>query len=143
VNCYDCAVEGRAEPAIGTCINCSAGVCRRHMHVEEREVEHGSLGPRIEEATRRLVCTSCDQVLVNRESAKPQRQTSKKRSLADLADTAKSALGKQDAPAALRTRRGSDRQKSRQELYEEAQRRGVKGRSNMSRDELARALSRS
>ena len=62
-------------------------------------------------------------------------------SLADIADSAKAALGKQDAPAALRTRSGADSQKTRQELYEEAQRRGLMGRSNMSRDELARALS--
>lgn len=144
MNCYDCAVEGRAEPALGTCSNCSAGVCRRHLQAGEQEVKLGSLGPRIEEATRRLLCTSCDRVLANRKPARPKTtksQTSKKRSLADLADSAKSALGKQEAPAALRTRRGSDSPKTRQELYEEAQRRGVKGRSNMSRDELARALS--
>lgn len=146
MNCYDCAVEGRAEAAIGTCANCSAGVCRRHVQVEDQEVEQGSLGPRIEEATRRLLCTSCDQVLASRQPAQRQTsksQTSKKRSLADIADSAKAALGKQDAPAALRTRSGADSQKTRQELYEEARRRGVKGRSNMSRDELARALSRS
>lgn len=141
MNCYDCAVEGRAEPAVGTCISCGAGVCRRHVRVEEQDVEQGSLGPRVEKTTRRFVCTSCDQVLADQQSAEPH--TVKKASLVDLASSAKSALVKHGTAVAQRTRPNASTQKTREELYEEARRRGVKGRSKMDRDELARALGHS
>ena len=137
MNCYDCAVEGRAEPALGVCIKCGAGVCRRHLQVEQREVELGSIGPGVEEATRRLLCTSCDQVLVNRQ---PEPVKTQKRSLTDLASSTKSTLGKQGAAMVQRMRADARTPKTRQELYEEARRRGLKGRSKMSRDQLARAL---
>jgi hypothetical protein len=41
---------------------------------------------------------------------------------------------------AKRERTGSTSPKTRQELYEEARKRGIPGRSKMGRDELARAL---
>lgn len=41
---------------------------------------------------------------------------------------------------AQRKRTGSDTPKTRAELYEEAKRRDLPGRSKMGRDELARAL---
>jgi hypothetical protein len=140
MNCYDCAVEGRAEPAVGICIKCGAGICRRHLHlqVEQGEVEPGSIGPGVEEATRRLLCTSCDQVLVNRQPDPVS--TQRKRSLTDLASSTKSTLGKQGAAMVQRMRADASTPKTRQELYEEARRRGLKGRSKMSRDQLARAL---
>jgi hypothetical protein len=54
----------------------------------------------------------------------------------------RTALGKQGAAVAQRKRSGGSEPKTRQELYDEAKRRGIKGRSKMGRDELARALGR-
>ena len=62
------------------------------------------------------------------------------RSLANLPKATKTALGKQGAAVAARKRTGSDSPKTRQELYEEAKRHNLRGRSTMGRDELARAL---
>jgi hypothetical protein len=64
----------------------------------------------------------------------------KKRSLAHMPSSTKTALGKQGAAVAQRKRTGASSPKTRQELYDEAKRRGLKGRSKMGRDELARAL---
>jgi hypothetical protein len=64
----------------------------------------------------------------------------RKRSLANLPSSTKTALGKQGAAVARRKRTGGKTPKTRQELYDEARRRGLKGRSKMGRDELARAL---
>jgi len=137
MNCYDCAIEGQAEPAVGTCINCGAGVCRRHLQMGDQDVEQVSMDPYVEEPTRRLLCTSCDQQLVNRQ---PGHSTQKMRTLADLASSAASALGKQGAAVAQGKNSGASTPMTRQELYDEARRRGLEGRSKMSRDELARAL---
>ena len=63
-----------------------------------------------------------------------------KRSLAHMSSSTKTALGKQGAAVAQRKRTGASSPKTRQELYDEAKRRGLKGRSKMGRDELARAL---
>lgn len=52
----------------------------------------------------------------------------------------RTALGRQGAAVARRRRTGASTPKTRQELYEEAKRRGLAGRSKMGRDELARAL---
>jgi hypothetical protein len=62
------------------------------------------------------------------------------RSLANLPKRTKTALGKQGAAVAARNRTGAAEPKTRQELYEEAKRRDLPGRSKMGRDELARAL---
>jgi hypothetical protein len=68
-------------------------------------------------------------------------QTAKKqRTLANLPKSTKTALGKQGAAVAQRKRTGAGSPKTRQELYDEAKRRGLQGRSKMGRDELARAL---
>jgi hypothetical protein len=64
----------------------------------------------------------------------------KKRSLAHMPSSTQTALGKQGAAVAQRKRTGASSPKTRQELYDEAKRRGLKGRSKMGRDELARAL---
>lgn len=63
-----------------------------------------------------------------------------KRSLAHMSSSKKTALGKQGAAVAQRKRTGSSTPKTRQELYDEAKKRGLEGRSKMGRDELARAL---
>lgn len=64
----------------------------------------------------------------------------KKRSIAHMPAKTRTALGKQGAAVVQRKRTGGSSPKTRQELYEEAKRRDVPGRSKMGRDELARAL---
>jgi hypothetical protein len=64
----------------------------------------------------------------------------KKRSIANMPAKTRSALGKQGAAVAQRKRSGGSSPKTRQELYEEAKRRDLPGRSKMGRAELARAL---
>ena len=63
-----------------------------------------------------------------------------KKTIAYLPKRTRTALGKQGAAVAQRKRTGASGPKTRQELYEEAKRRGLQGRSKMGRDELARAL---
>ncbi len=64
----------------------------------------------------------------------------RKRSIANMPTKTRTALGKQGAAVAKRKRSGGTSPKTRTELYEEAKRKGVPGRSKMGRDELARAL---
>jgi hypothetical protein len=71
---------------------------------------------------------------------KAQKGARQKKSLANMPKSTKTALGKQGAAVAQRKRTGSSSPKTRQELYEEAKRRDLPGRSKMGRDELARAL---
>ena len=72
-----------------------------------------------------------------RKAAKAARQ---KKTIAHMPKSTRSALGKQGAAVAQRKRTGAKTPKTRQELYDEAKRRGIPGRSKMGRDELARAL---
>jgi len=65
-----------------------------------------------------------------------------KKSIAHMPSSTRTALGKQGAAVAQRKRTGGSSPKTRAELYEEAKRSGVRGRSKMGRDELARALGR-
>ncbi len=71
---------------------------------------------------------------------KAQAEAQKRKSLANMPKSTKTALGKQGAAVAQRERTGASGPKTRQELYEEAKRRNLRGRSKMGRDELARAL---
>jgi hypothetical protein len=71
---------------------------------------------------------------------KAQAGARKKKTIANLPARTRSALGKQGAAVAKRKRTGSSGPKTRAELYEEAKRRDVPGRSKMGRAELARAL---
>ena len=81
------------------------------------------------------------QVQAARQNVKKARgNAQKKRSIAHMPAKTRTALGKQGAAVAQRKRTGSSSPKTRQELYEEAKRRNLKGRSKMGRDELARAL---
>jgi len=64
----------------------------------------------------------------------------KQKTIAKLPKKTRTALGKQGAAVAKRKRTGGSKPKTRQELYREAQRRNLPGRSKMGRDELARAL---
>jgi hypothetical protein len=69
-----------------------------------------------------------------------QKAAKQQRSLAHMPQKTKTALGKQGAAVAQRKRTGAGSPKTRAELYEEAKRRNLRGRSKMGRDELARAL---
>jgi hypothetical protein len=71
---------------------------------------------------------------------KAQAGAKKQRSIASMPAKTRSALGKQGAAVAQRKRSGGSSPKTRQELYEEAKRRNLPGRSKMGRAELARAL---
>jgi hypothetical protein len=71
---------------------------------------------------------------------KAQAGAKEKRSIASMPARTRSELGKQGAAVAQRKRTGASSPKTRQELYEEAKRRDLKGRSKMGRAELARAL---
>jgi hypothetical protein len=64
----------------------------------------------------------------------------RKRSIANMPKKTRTALGKQGAAVARRKRTGGRTPKTRAELYEEAKRRDLPGRSKMGRAELARAL---
>lgn len=66
-----------------------------------------------------------------------------KKTIAKMPAKTRSALGKQGAAVAKRKRTGSGSPKTRAELYEEAKRRDLPGRSKMGRDELAKALGKS
>jgi hypothetical protein len=71
---------------------------------------------------------------------KAQAGARKQKSIANLPAKTRSALGKQGAAVAKRKRTGGSSPKTRAELYEEAKRRNLPGRSKMGRAELARAL---
>ena len=64
----------------------------------------------------------------------------KKKTIANLPAKTRTALGKQGAAVARRKRTGASGPKTRAELYEEAKRKDLPGRSKMGRAELARAL---
>ena len=36
MNCFDCAIEDRSEPAVAVCTDCGAAVCLTHAHVTRR-----------------------------------------------------------------------------------------------------------
>jgi hypothetical protein len=71
---------------------------------------------------------------------KAQTGARKKKTIAKLPAKTRTALGKQGAAVAKRKRTGGSSPKTRAELYEEAKRRNLPGRSKMGRAELARAL---
>ena len=75
-----------------------------------------------------------------RNIAKARAGAQKKRSIAHMPAKTRSALGKQAAAVARRKRTGGTSPRTRQELYEEAKRRNLPGRSKMGRADLARAL---
>jgi len=71
---------------------------------------------------------------------KAQAASRSSRSIANMPAKTRTALGKQGAAVAQRRRSGSSLPKTREELYREAKRRNIPGRSKMGRAELARAL---
>jgi hypothetical protein len=71
---------------------------------------------------------------------KAQSAARQQRSIASMPTATRTALGKQGAAVAQRKRSGATIPKTRAELYEEAKRRNLPGRSKMGRAELASAL---
>ncbi len=71
---------------------------------------------------------------------KARTAATRKRSIAHMPKATRTALGNQGAAVAQRKRTGAGSPKTRQELYEEAKRRNLPGRSKMGRSELAKAL---
>ncbi len=69
-----------------------------------------------------------------------QKGAQQKKSITNMPKKTRTALGKQGAAVAQRKRTGSSTPKTRQELYDEAKRRNLPGRSKMGRADLARAL---
>ncbi|HZU71171.1 MAG TPA: hypothetical protein VE990_00235 [Acidimicrobiales bacterium] len=65
-----------------------------------------------------------------------------KKTIAHMPKSTRTALGKQGAAVARRRREGGSEPRTRAELYEEARRRNIPGRSKMGRAQLARALGR-
>jgi hypothetical protein len=71
---------------------------------------------------------------------KATRAARAKKTIANMPKRTRTALGKQGAAVARRKRTGGTTPHTRAELYEEAKRRDIPGRSRMGRAELARAL---
>jgi hypothetical protein len=71
---------------------------------------------------------------------KAQQAASRKKTIAHMPKSTRTALGKQGAAVAQRKRVGETAPKTRAELYEIAKQRDLPGRSKMGRDELARKL---
>ena len=69
-----------------------------------------------------------------------QQAASRKKTIASMPKETNTALGKQGAAVAQRTRTGAAAPKTKAELYEMARQRDLPGRSKMGRDELAKKL---
>jgi hypothetical protein len=69
-----------------------------------------------------------------------QQAASRKKTIASMHKETNTALGKQGAAVAQRTRTGAAAPKTKAELYEMARERDLPGRSKMGRDELAKKL---
>lgn len=88
------------------------------------------------------MATTAQRAAARKNVGKAAAAARKKRSIASMPAKTRTALGKQGAAVARRKRTGASEPKTRQELYEEAKRRDIPGRSKMGRAELARALGR-
>jgi hypothetical protein len=86
------------------------------------------------------MATSRQRTAARRNIKKAAAAAKRKRSIANMPKKTRTALGKQGAAVARRKRTGGKTPKTRAELYEEAKRRDLPGRSKMGRAELARAL---
>jgi hypothetical protein len=86
------------------------------------------------------MATSKQRQAAKKNVKKAQAGARSKKSIAHMPASTRTALGKQGAAVAQRKRAGGSSPRTRQELYEEAKRRNLRGRSKMGRDELARAL---
>jgi hypothetical protein len=88
------------------------------------------------------MATTRQRQAAKRNVRKAMKAAKKQKTIAQMPKKTRTALGEQGAAVAQRKRTGGSQPKTRQELYREAQRRNLPGRSKMGRDELARALGR-
>jgi hypothetical protein len=88
------------------------------------------------------MATQRQRAAAKRNITKAQTASKRKRSIAHMPKATRSALGRQAAAVAQRKRTGGSAPKTRAELYEEAKRRNIPGRSKMGRADLLRALRR-
>ena len=86
------------------------------------------------------MATSKQSQAAKRNVKKAQRAAASQQTIKSLPAKTRTALGKQGAAVAQRNRTGGTSPKTRAELYEIANKRGLPGRSKMGRDELARKL---
>jgi hypothetical protein len=89
-----------------------------------------------------MMATEKQRTAAQRNVKKAAAGARRKRSIANMPAKTRTALGKQGAAVAKRKRSGGSSAKTRAELYEEAKRKDLPGRSRMGRDELASALGR-
>jgi hypothetical protein len=87
-----------------------------------------------------IMATTKQRQAARRNVGKAVQAAKKKRTIANMPKRTRTALGKQGAAVARRKRTGGTSPHTRQELYDEARRRGIPGRSRMGRAELVRAL---
>ena len=88
------------------------------------------------------MATSAQRTAARKNVKKAAAAAKQGRSIAHMPRATRTALGKQGAAVARRKRTGGTTPKSRAELYEEAKRRNIPGRSKMGRAELLHALRR-
>jgi hypothetical protein len=86
------------------------------------------------------MATTKQRQAAKRNVKKAQAAAKSKRTINNMPKKTRTALGKQGAAVARRERTGGSKPRTRRELYEEAKRRGIEGRSKMGRADLARAL---
>jgi hypothetical protein len=86
------------------------------------------------------MATNRQRAAARRNVQKAAKAAKSRRTIANMPKATRTALGRQGAAAARRKRTGGTAPKTRAELYEEAKRKNVPGRSKMARAELARAL---
>lgn len=65
MNCLECATRiartSLAQPAIGCCAHCGAGICLDHARYIPLAQPPVGVIPRLLNGSRRVVCTTCDQ----------------------------------------------------------------------------------
>ncbi|HEX2810448.1 MAG TPA: DUF2180 family protein [Kineosporiaceae bacterium] len=73
MKCLDCSITDHDRPAIGTCHNCSAGVCTDHGVVQPYHLLRPGIlfdQERVDPPTRRLLCHVCS-IALNAATARP------------------------------------------------------------------------
>jgi uncharacterized protein YndB with AHSA1/START domain len=105
--------------------------------------QHGSdmVTNELKEATE--MATQKQRTAARKNVRKAAKAAKNKKSIAHMPKKTRTALGKQGAAVRQRKRTGASSPKTRAELMRIAQRRDLRGRSKMGRDELARALGES
>jgi hypothetical protein len=102
----------------------SAKRARQYKHIKEGVLERGESQDTAEEIAARTV---------NKERARSgEAKTSSRLSKKDLSSSRRGGLRSHDGPGG----------RTRDQLYEEAKKRNIKGRSSMTKAELARAVGR-